>query len=441
MDNIILDNIILDNMRQIIKNHFVGPADTALFFNMTITDFISAQKFTQLSAAMNNMFLTQEQKHKILLLFCDIQRFIHSIYRLKYVWKFKRANIYNTDDLYMHPIHPESKNTIQLMQNNTKYVFHIRELIGTINTSLANSSHFFADPIAYKNPYTNLPFSKSALYNIYFAVKSSTYIMPILLQKYFMCDFNLSIFASHNDYLVNEEYLDQYVANNCYENLLKRVNEMFDMHKLYRLKLHVEFPKDVLFKIMKPYLELYYTSQYSMNEYKKSYSYRVLHSKLYLFTKYNPNFGRKKMKLIRSAPFSKHTNKEIIFNTDHLPFHQTKQSTSEFMKAHLFTKINYGPAYDTSNYMPTFRMQHYDDDDEEQRDDDEVDITRNLVAVNYNRQSEESGDESEESDDDEETIFDDASEDSDDAPAENTYETDLQNELELQDDIDYDTVD
>lgn len=43
----------------------------------------------------------------------------------------------------MNPIHIGNKNTITLLQNNTKYVFHIRELIGCINTSLSNSCHFF----------------------------------------------------------------------------------------------------------------------------------------------------------------------------------------------------------------------------------------------------------------------------------------------------------
>jgi hypothetical protein len=108
----------------------------------------------------------------------------------------------------MNPIQPNVKNVLVLLQNKTKYVFHIRELISTMDTSLTNTSHFFSDPIAYKNPYTNMPFNKSNLYNIYFAVKSTNYIMPILLQKYFLCDFNLSIFASQNEYLVNEEYLE-----------------------------------------------------------------------------------------------------------------------------------------------------------------------------------------------------------------------------------------
>jgi hypothetical protein len=69
---------------------------------------------------------------------------------------------------------------------------------------------------------------------------------------------------------------------------------MFDEYKLLRFKIHPEFPKDILFKIMKPYLELYYISLYSMNEYNKNRASNLLRKKLREFTKFNPSFGRKK---------------------------------------------------------------------------------------------------------------------------------------------------
>ena len=41
-------------------------------------------------------------------------------------------------------------------------------------------------PFIYKNPYNNLLFNKSSLYNIYFAIKKSDYIF----HQYFLCLLN-----------------------------------------------------------------------------------------------------------------------------------------------------------------------------------------------------------------------------------------------------------
>jgi len=165
--------------------------------------------------------------------------------------------------------------------------------------------------------------------------------MPILLQKYFLCDFNFSIFASQNEYLINEEYITTYVANNCYVNLKSRVHEMFHDYRFIRFRIHPEFPSDVLFKIMKPYLELYYISMYSMNENRKSNASKLLYKKLRAFKKFNPAFGRKKMKLSKTNPFSKGSNKTVVFDDAHIPFYEKPMSTDEFMKTHTYKKEIY----------------------------------------------------------------------------------------------------
>ena len=324
-------------MKTIFENHFMDDWYTKLLFT-TPLDKIKTHKFSCMNDILSNMFLNESKKEEILNIFHNIQKFIHAIYRLKYIWKWKRANIYNTEDLYMNPIHIGDKNTTIILQNNTKYIFHIRELIGSINTSLSNCCHFFLEPLTCKNPYTNIPFDKSSLYNIYFAIRESTFIMPPILHQFFLSDFHLSNFAINNEHLLNKEYLRTYVNNNCIDDVRERVIEMFGEHHI-AIKIIKSFPNDILLKIMKPYLNLYYISIYSLNEYQKMHHYKILNRKLVEFIKYNPTFGRKKIRLIDIKPFSKEKKVDIYFDDKHILFNKSfdcDNSSTLFMSSHLY---------------------------------------------------------------------------------------------------------
>lgn len=323
-------------IKTIFENHFMDDWYTKLLFT-TLLDKIKTHKFSCLNDILSNMFLNESKKEEILHIFHNIQKFIHAIYRLKYIWKLKRANVYNTEDLYMNPIHIGDKNTTIILQNNTKYIFHIRELIGSINTSLSNCSHFFLEPLTCKNPYTNIPFDKSSLYNIYFAIRESTFIMPPILHQYFLSDFHLSNFAINNEHLLNKEYLRTYVNNNCIDDVRERVIEMFGDHHI-AIKIIKSFPNDILLNIMKPYLNLYYISNYSLNHYDKLRNYKILNKKLVEFIKYNPTFGRKKIRFIHVNPFSKENKVDIYFDDKHILFNQSfdyVNSWNVFMNSHL----------------------------------------------------------------------------------------------------------
>jgi hypothetical protein len=74
----------------IMNTHFVTNTDIALFFNMHMTDYMTLTKFKNLNCMLSNMFINYITKNDVLNLFCKIQRFIHSIYRLKHIWRFNR---------------------------------------------------------------------------------------------------------------------------------------------------------------------------------------------------------------------------------------------------------------------------------------------------------------------------------------------------------------
>lgn len=394
-------NEIKNKMDSIFEEHFIQNQYIKLLFKMSVNN-IHTSKFKCLQNAMSNIFINDEKREEIMNTFCNMQRFIHAIYRLKYIWRWKKAIIYNTDDLYMSPIHVGQKNTITILQNNTKYIFHIRELIGSINTSLSNACHFFADPIICKNPYTNIPFDKASLYNIYFALRESTYIIPILLHQYFLYDFNLSEFAIMNKQLMNQEYLRTYVDNNCVQDIHTIVNEMFDDHRI-EVKINTQFPNDKLFTIMKPYLQLYFTSNYSLHKYKKQVCFRILHMKLHEFVNYNPQFGRKKVKLVQETPFSKSKKMEYYFDDVHIIFSELPDcefSSKYFMNSHLCKNDFYNSFIHYNNNHNNTRRHSHDDNDDHQTtisdetnnnqdvsdDDDDVDDSVNELENNNQTQ-------------------------------------------------------
>jgi len=286
---------------------------------------------------MNNPFISRKQQDDIMGVFCNIQKLTYAVYRLKNAWRFKRARLYNTDDLYMNPISPTDKNVIVLLQNNTRYVFHIRELIQGTQTALSHCCHFFSDALVIKNPYTNLPFTKSALYNIYFAIRASTYIIPVLFHRYFLANFSYGQFSIDNEDLINEYHLKTYVENHCLTHIYDEVREMFKAHNI-RCNVHKTFSKSALYATMQPYLKLFYISNYAMNGVKKHRAHLRLKRKLTAFASFNPNYGRRKARFADAPPFSTVRKCTYYFDEAAAPFMDKVEKSAHihtFMKTHL----------------------------------------------------------------------------------------------------------
>jgi hypothetical protein len=370
---------------ELLYSTFLKKEDINIWFSCISISFLSIPaKWKSFHSILNNIFLGNEKREEMIDVISKIQRTIHGMYRFKYLWRLRKAKLYNADDLYMNPIGPSDKGTVVIFENNTKYIFQLRELIRVVHSSLSNCCHFFPDPIQSKNPYTNLPFHKSNLYNIYFAVRSSQYRMPHLLEAFFREDFNLNRFLTKNEELINEEYLNTYVENNCVEGIFDYVQDMFKEHHI-RSSIHPEFPKEKLYKIMKPYLSLYFVSNYSINQHKKARSFRLLHRTLDLFQRYNSCFGRRKIKFISKNPFSHIKQCIYIFDEKHPPFHN--RESNHFLTSHLDS--------------PDVQQQHHhveeqqndededdddteiDDEDEDEDEDTEEDDVNAVIIVNH----------------------------------------------------------
>ena len=113
----------------------------------------------------------KEDKENIITIFSNAQKHYHAFSRFAYIYKLKKYPCIVTDDLSLNPLNPNHKNTFTLVENKSKYLFSLNDLISIIETAIGNSPNFFSEPLSPVNPYNKQIFTNSTLYNIYFKMK------------------------------------------------------------------------------------------------------------------------------------------------------------------------------------------------------------------------------------------------------------------------------
>ena len=315
------------------------------FFIFLQKDYSSKNKFIFLKETIENIFYTDDIREKFLDYFKKIQKTYNAFSRLAFLYKYKKAKIMIHTDLIMNEIEENEKYVFCLLQNNCKYLFKIHELIKIIENSVANSCHFFSNPISIKNPYTNIVLNKSTLYNIYFFMRTKTILHSEILYYFFKTNFHLYNFAIKYQHLLRNFSLKSYFTNSSQYVIVDNIECMIDN---YNLSIHRRekqiiidrtFPKDLLIGIMKPYLDLFLKSQYSSLIWIRVLCKNLLKEKLIAFNKFNPQFGRKIY--IKDINLLNQTNIRFQYNTKHIAFNENEneKDINEFMKSHA-TKLS-----------------------------------------------------------------------------------------------------
>lgn len=316
-------------------------------------------KYNLIKEAETNIFYNKTIVNNFINFLCKIQKVYFAFIKLKNIFIYKKSQTQVDYDICLNPINIAKATSLCIYQNNRLYWFLIRDLINIINTALTNAPGFFSEPLVSKNPYNNIPFNKSTLYNIYFAIKYSSIKTPELIHKYFITNFNLNAFTIENEYLIREHVIDNYIKNtpdiSLHQALIimiteynKRVSPMYIIH------VHDKFPKEKLVKILKPYLLLYFRYSYSLIEIVKMKALRELNTKLKIFTMFNPNFGRKISK--------------INFDESYINFNI--ENNDDFLTSHN-NIINNDDDDDNNNDINNMQMileDEYDNNDEDDND-------------------------------------------------------------------------
>lgn len=269
----------------------------------------------------DNIFYSDEQKENILHEFCKVQKVYYAFAKIARLYNRRKWQIKIECDLFLNPIRESQKNVIVVLQNKAKYLFTVNDLIKIIKNSISNTDFFFSEPLECRNPYNNMVFDKSILYNIYFFIKHSNFIMPQIFQNFFLCDFNLREFEINNQFLVREHAIEDYLTNMSSnllrENILLMIRYCNSCINT-AIKINSSFPTNKLIEIMKPYVKLYFSFKFTMCSEKREHSVNTLLDKFKSFADFNSNFGRKKIKIV--LLFNGIKEKITYFDEKHVGF-------------------------------------------------------------------------------------------------------------------------
>jgi hypothetical protein len=258
----------------------------------------------------------------------------------------------------MNDLNENMKNVFVLCEDGAKYFFSSTDLVNIMNSSLSHTYMFFSEPLKPKNPYNNLPFNKSTLYNIYFFMKKCEFIMPQLFEQYFICNFDIKLFKSENECLIRDFSIKRYIYSSnydtLYDNVIIMIQDLKKRNRKYKNFMNIDggFPQQKLVDTMRPYLHLYYLSKYYVTgTEKKNESMEKLVTKFDLFVRFNPQFGRKVIKIQR-IPKKRVT---VEYNDKHMNFYKEYPKTA-FPKLPTIVNINNTDYYDSpvSSYENVF---------------------------------------------------------------------------------------
>ena len=283
------------------------------------------EKYKFVSSIFENVFFNDTIKELFLSDFSKIQRIYFALSKFARIYKYKKSSVKINTDLYMNELDENMKNVFVLYEDNSKYFFSATDLVNILNSSLSHTCSFFSDPLKPKNPYNNLPFNNSTLYNIYFFMKNCAFIMPQLFQQYFISNFDIKLFKSENECLIRDFSIKRYIYSSnygtLYDNVILMIEDLKKRNGKYKHFMNIDdgFPQQKLVDIMRPYLHLYYLSKYYVSgTEKKNDSMEKLMTKFDLFVRFNPQFGRKVIKIQR-IPKKKVT---IEYNDKHMNFYK-----------------------------------------------------------------------------------------------------------------------
>jgi len=175
-------------------------------------------------------------------------------------------------------------------------VFRLTDLMNIWIRALTKNDGFSPSPRYPFNPYINRPFRKHHLYNIYFKLIDSHFIIPNLIQSFFKLNMNLTKFELQNYPILKDYAIDNYIKESDTGTLFLDVIHMVETFKIELQYAYIDtrLPDDTakeVVVIMKPYLRDFFIGLMSCNSLKKELSRSAALNGLRCFFQRFPLFG------------------------------------------------------------------------------------------------------------------------------------------------------
>lgn len=301
------------------------------------------QKYEKMNNIIDNLFISKEDKEKYISIISTSIKHYLTFNKVAFMWKLKKAKLGCCEDMYMNPIDVTKNKHIEILQEGRKYLFTVSDMIKIVHKSLNNSDELYAEPLPCKNPYNNIPFSKSNLYTIYYAIKKSDYNIPEVFHQYYLSNFSINKFVDNYECMLREKTINIRSITDCddclKDDILDMIENYNDCHPELPININDDFPEDVLMKAFTPYIKYYYRSLYSLNSTVKSRNNTYWRAALKNFSAQNSQFGRK---IIKNKNKQKNTNKikfSITFNDKVPSFESPCDYNKNYHESHIKTDV------------------------------------------------------------------------------------------------------
>jgi len=192
-------------------------------------------------------------------------------------------------------IFPESQK-ITLIHFNKKYIFRLTDLINIWITGLTKNISLSPHPRYPINPYINKPFRKHHLFLIYFKLLDSTITIPLLIQKFFKLEFNLSNFEFEMYTELKEHAIENHIEEASDSTILFEIINMLESLRIQLDYVYVDtrLPPNcmkIVINTLKPFLKEYFYGKHSCNPLKKEICLSTAINGLKCIFSREPTFG------------------------------------------------------------------------------------------------------------------------------------------------------
>uniref|UniRef100_A0A6C0BW38 Uncharacterized protein n=1 Tax=viral metagenome TaxID=1070528 RepID=A0A6C0BW38_9ZZZZ len=286
---------LLDNQ----PSSFVENTFHSLFGYTHLSDYKA--RFATITYVRDNVLLTPDVKNEIFDVFALYQRNLFLLNNIVRRFRYSRMKYGGDDCDLVGNVMSEVPNhlKITIAHVGIKYTFRISDLINIINKSLTYREDLFLLIQPVKNPYTNIPFTRANLFQIYMHIKKNTDItMPVLFHLFYTTTFDKNEFSNKYEAIALDHsiqnYIDDYEQSELVDlayDWIKRFKQ--SNHKEYKnLYVDKNYSKIKLVKQLKPMLKQYLISSYTLTASVKYSAHTKANNLMVSFLEKNKDFGR-----------------------------------------------------------------------------------------------------------------------------------------------------